>query len=258
MKDKSLKDQINEAISEIPQQLVVLESGVDPDLLKEYFEKSAVVLALENPDATTIQILSEKLTSVDISDNEKKDILLQLSHSGTVECYRAIEQYEKLLDDTLLKKWAILALQECRMFLESELLDESHGFILSGLGGLGNKLRYFFAVVAAQKNSLTKRQLHSIQSEVASICQKSNGIIEKVKCNKDYVSFTALIPIDIAVGDIIEQSIAQCNELGNYLMDDFLITNMEIPSDDELITYIDKMRNPSPEDYSEDEDSLLF
>lgn len=261
MKEKSLKDHINDAISQIPQQLVVLESGIEPGLLKEYFEKSTQIAGLEEDETPNIDRLRDILFNETTDVEEKKLIILLLAHTGTVACYRILEEYGQGVGEPLLQKWVLLALQECRMFLESELLDETHGFILSGLGGSGNKLRYFFAVVAAESNTLTPFQQQRVKVEFESICRQYHTQIEQVIFHPDYVAFTALIPIDVAVSDFIDRGIEQCNELGGFLLPDFLITNMEVPTTEQLTSYIEHMRNPETEDDEEedtddDEDSL--
>ncbi|OWY20245.1 hypothetical protein C7N43_21820 [Sphingobacteriales bacterium UPWRP_1] len=257
MRDKSLKDQINDAISQIPQQLVVLESAIDPGLLKEYFEKSTEVAGLREEDAENVESLKDALFD-ELGDIEKKKIImLLLAHTGSVTAYRILEEYGQVVQEPVLKKWMLLALQECRMFLESELLDETHGFILSGLGGSGNKLRYFFVVVAAEPNALTPFQQQRVESEFESICRQYHTQIEQVILNPDYVAFIALIPIDVTVNDFIDRGIEQSNELGNFLLTVYLITNMEIPTPEQLTEYIEQMRNSDGEmeetEYDEDD-----
>ncbi len=243
MKEKSLKEQISEAISQMPQQLVIVENSIEPALLKEYFDSSCSFGALRvkvPPDKITL--MTEHLFDTETLLDERKRILVVLAHDQTVESYRSIERFVNSEQEGLLKTWGRLALQEARMFLESELLDESHGFILSGLGGKGNKLRYFMALVAAIPNSLTTYQHQIVDLEIQTACREFDAELENVNFNMDYVSYTALIPLDVPVGDMIEIVIERCNELGDFLSPDYLITNIEIIPDEQIAEIIVDMR----------------
>ena len=73
--------------------------------------------------------------------SKKKNGWSYLATLDDVSVYRAIENFSK--QDTPLKKWAIIALQQSRMLLQSTLLDDPGVFISTGLGGQGLLLRYF-------------------------------------------------------------------------------------------------------------------
>ena len=63
-----------------------------------------------------------------------------------MECYRAIESFLEIAEE-ILHDWAVLALNESRMLLESKFLDESQVFISTGLGGKEEKFRYFVVLM---------------------------------------------------------------------------------------------------------------
>lgn len=62
----------------------------------------------------------------------------------------------------------------------------------------------------------------------------------------------------MAVSDIIDLAIEQCNELGNYLLPDFLITNMEIPTNEQLTEYINEMRKTEITEDIDENDDLVY
>lgn len=63
-------------------------------------------------------LLSEKS-----SIEEKKKALILLAHKGRLDAYETLEEYEKNPDSEL-KIWLNLAIQECKSFLESDIMDE--------------------------------------------------------------------------------------------------------------------------------------
>ncbi len=81
----------------------------------------------------------------------KKEILARLATIEKVECYRVIEAFLEIAEEDL-HDWALLALNESRMLLESKILDENQVFISTGLGGKEEKLRYFVALMSRTKS----------------------------------------------------------------------------------------------------------
>lgn len=129
---ENLYEKIQEILGGEQGSFKVLEQQINMDLQFEYYESSKLLS----------QELGEKwafdnaghLLEPGYSVELKKDILARLATIEKVECYRYIEDYlqgaEKEIHD-----WAVLALNESRMLLESSLLDESQVFISTGLGG---------------------------------------------------------------------------------------------------------------------------
>ena len=74
-----------------------------------------------------------------------------------MEAYRTIEKFFKQTGQEL-NAWSALALRECRMLLENELLEEERGFISTGLGGKGKRIRYCFVISSYNGESFQKRQ----------------------------------------------------------------------------------------------------
>ena len=124
--------------------LSVLEEEVDIKVQKEYFEM-ARVLSKKNTDLAelskqyveNINHLFDEATDIEV----KKKMLIVLATVDDVTVYRAIENFSK--QNTPLQKWAIIALQQSRILLQSNLLDDPGIFISTGLGGHGLLLRYF-------------------------------------------------------------------------------------------------------------------
>ncbi len=254
--NKSPKDQINEAAMHLPQQMIVIESGIDPQILKEYFEQATLIAEANDLEEKQfhVNLFEEALFDTEVNEKGKQIMLINLAQVGSIEAYRVIEKFVNTTSDENLKKWALLALQECRMSVESELTDETQGYILSGLGGKSNKLRYFFAVAAYKNTQLSPYQHQLVELELKSNCTKYQAEIEEVRFASQYISFVLLVPLEVAVGQIIEDTIDQCNEMGNFLMPNFLVTNVLIPTEEMMDELVDDLQNDRL-DSDEEEDA---
>ncbi len=133
----------------------ILESQVDMEIQLAYFQYSRKLKDTQDQEIALkdIALLSDNEVAIE----QKKDILSRLAKIDNPEAYRAIEKYRENSDQELLQ-WSILALQESRMVLETSLLGTTPVFISTGLGGQGDKLRYFVVMVAAADQSFEKWQ----------------------------------------------------------------------------------------------------
>lgn len=225
-------DDIRRILSSMPDKFDIMEDGIDFQTQKEYMEMSHSYGHGELTEEGTLKlsyILFNKNTPIE----GKKKALSLLAHLGTVVAFRQIEKYSKSPDKEL-TQWTLLALRECRMFLESSLGDDDTGFIISGLGGSGDRLRYYFFVLPLLEKSFTKTQKDIIRDEFTIVCQDNNSTIEKFYYSDNSVGLTILMPLDVAIGKLIETGIKKCNELGDFVFEYYYVTNQDIPGESEI------------------------
>ncbi|HEC41194.1 MAG TPA: hypothetical protein ENI20_00005, partial [Bacteroides sp.] len=144
MEGENIYDKIQEIFGESPGTLSILEEKVDIDLQMEYFELSKSVK--RNINEKVVFEEKQEIYNPLWTKKQKKKLLAQLASLESVQAYRFIEAYLKNCNEEI-RNWAILALQESRMLLESKLLDENQVFISTGLGGRDSKLRYFVVLI---------------------------------------------------------------------------------------------------------------
>ncbi len=217
--------QIQEAINNLPDNFSILEEQIDVELQIQYFNFSK---DLKN-DFTKEYILERKndLFDKNISVEEKKNLLVLLASENEVEAYRAIEKFAKNPLPEL-KEWSVLALQESRMLLQSTLLDEQQVFISTGLGGQGQKLRYF--VVLRSNNysaNFTKAQKQLIESELIFSIKKYDGVLEEIEFEEGFAKALFLMPLKSNIQDLFSSFIEECNQYGNFLNEDVILTNVK-------------------------------
>lgn len=215
---------------------ILIEEPIDLLTQKAYFSFSETI-DFANVDYRDILTNSDKLFSKDTPVESKKKILILLAHRGTPEAYSVIEKYVKNAEAEL-RAWAVLSLKECRMFLESNLLEEEGGLITTGLGGKGSKLRYYFVVSSKDGLPFSENRKAIMNREFETISHKYKSQIEEVIFEGDYAMIRILIPMSIAVGDIIEAGISECNQMGEFLTLDYYVTNVGKPTQEEISTYL--------------------
>lgn len=234
MQDKP--EDIQKFLDNLPEQFEILETGINFNVQAEYLEHSHSFDRGELTEKETLA-LGNILLNQQTPPEAKKKALSLLAHLGTILAFRLIEKYQKNYDKVL-EQWAALALQECKMFLESSLLDISAGFISSGLGGQGNRLRYYFLVLPLTGQLFNSNQTEIIRDEYLIVCKELNCISETIDLSEKYVGILLLVPLTVAVGTVIETGIKKCNELGTFVFEYYYVTNQNIPDSPEITEII--------------------
>jgi hypothetical protein len=254
MDDDLLYRKIQEALDHIPDNFNVLEEQIDVQLQMQYFEFAGklresedIGRLIDNKD-----ILFERGTNTE----EKKKVLAALASSAEVEAFRTIEKYLKKPDREL-KDWAILALQEGRMLLHTVLLDEQQVFISTGLGGKGQKLRYFVVFLNNLGSTLSGMQKKLLHGELKDVLEKNEGELEEFTEMIDYTTAVVILPLKAPLKEIFRGIIDECNQYGNFLKEDMVITNVKKLNPVEIVDLLNQQRNQvdevDPEGEEEDE-----
>jgi len=236
--------EIQRILESIPDMFDVMEEGIDIQTQKEYIELSHSFGEGELTEQETIKLGS--LLCRNIPVDGKKRALSMLAHIGTVVAFRQIEQYSKS-PDVELQKWTYLALRECRMFLENSLGDVNTGLIVSGMGGIGERMRIYFFVLPLMERPFTSLQKDTIRDEYTILCKAYNSIIETFYYADNYVGLTILIPFDVAIATIIDNGIKKCNELGAFVLEYYYVTNIGVPDESEIPDIIRIVMEGEPE-----------
>jgi hypothetical protein len=219
----------------------LMEDAIDLSIQEEYFYLSETI-DIDNVDYKEVLKESKKLFSENTPIETKKRILILLAHFGTAESYRTIEKYLNHSGQEL-KDWVLLSLKECRMFLESALLEEEGGFLSTGLGGKDNKLRYYFIVSPKEGLTFTETHRNTLKKGFETISQKYNSKIEGINFETNYAMIGIFIPMDFAVGDVIEEGISECNKMGEFLFFHYYVTNVKKPANEEILKYLEEIRH---------------
>lgn len=235
--EENIFGKIQELLGNFKGNYSVLQEQVDIDVQLEYFESS------KNLRKTKIhkdhESLIDRLNSEGSNLDQKKNILVQLASIDKVEAYRAIEMYNQNPDPEL-KDWSTLAMQESRVLLESSFLDENQVLISTGLGGKGSKLRYFIVLIAKKDMVFDELKKKIITNELNFVFQKNASELEDIEFSDRFAAVKALIPLTISLNGVFTEIIDECNQFGDFLHSNVIVTNVKVLSFEEISEYLIK------------------
>lgn len=238
MDEENIYKKIQEAISSLPENFSILEEQIDVELQMEYFNYSRDMKS-RFTDKLILQHQND-LFDQNIPVEEKKNLLVLLASQEKVESFRIIEKYAKNPDPEL-REWSILALQESRMVIQSSLMDEQQVYISTGLGGKGQKLRYFAVFIGnenVEEYSAVQRKL--IQNELDFALSKNDGILEEINFEVNLAIAILLLPVKSDIQGVFSSVINECNQYGDFVRQDIIITNVKRMSVDEIHRFINR------------------
>lgn len=253
MEEKQFYHNIRKVLDDLPDNFSILEEQIDIDVQMKYFEHAQKVRSKLQSDEYFEN--REQLFLPEISIEQKKEILLSIAVIDDVKAFRTIEKFLNQAEGEL-KQWAVLAFQESRMLIQSSLLDEQLVFISTGLGGKGQKLRYY--VVFINKNRgliLNSVQQKLLKDEVIFELNKHEGEFESMDFSEGFSTVLAMLPLQSDLKQIFRNIIDECNQYGGFLDDDMIVTNVKIMSRNEIIEMLKQNTNEQFDDYEEDDES---
>lgn len=174
--------------------------------------------------------------------DEKKNLLVLLASLEKVEAFRTIEKYAKKPDPEL-REWSILALQESRMMIQSSLMDEQQVYISTGLGGRGQKLRYFVVLIGREDDKdYSPVQQKLLNNELEFAITKIDGELEEMRFHKNLAIAIILLPVKSDIQGVFIGVINECNQYGDFVRQDIIITNVKRMSVDEIKLFVNRKK----------------
>ncbi len=110
------------------------------------------------------------------------------------------------------------------------------------MGGKENKLRYFFIITSTTGISFTESQNDLIKHNFLIVAEKFNSELETINFEKNYSRLKILVPLDVAIGNVIEKGINECNKYDNFIFKYYYVTNEKIPVKQEIEEYIKEIK----------------
>jgi hypothetical protein len=245
MGQENLHDKIQQILGGLQGNFNILEEQIDIDVQMEYFESSKEIKNTLDREETLRNM--EELFSDSFSIDQKKALMVRLASIDKVEAFRVLERY-RLNPDPLLKDWALLAMQESKMLLESTFLEESKVFISTGLGGKGQKLRYFIVLLAKEGIVIDDIKKKIIHSETGYNFKKYDAEIEELKFSGTFSTLKVIIPISAQIQDMLEVTIENCNQFGDFMQMNFIVTNVKELSDEEIAEVLKTIQSPGQQE----------
>ncbi len=231
MKNNGIYQRLKKLLNSGQSQLNILEEQIDLDLQLEYFEVSRKA----KKDINEKEVLRKKEMIFDgeISVEEKKYLLARLASLEEVKAYRSIEKYADS-SKGVLQQWAILALQESRMNLQSKLLGKKQVFISTGLGGNASGLRYCLVLSGKPGNDFGVLNKKVVRNEFEIILKEYSAELESIEYTGNYIRIMSIVPLEVQVVQMFAEIVRECNRYGQFLLGEFILTNVRIPDLQEI------------------------
>lgn len=249
MEEKQFYQNIKKVLDDLPENFSILEEQIDIEVQMKYFEQAKQVRGLKLE--TECFENRDLLFSPDADLARKKEILLTIATLDDVKAYRTIEKFVKIAESEL-KQWAVLALQESRMLIQSSLLDEQLIFISTGLGGKGKKLRYYVVFINKNRQEiLNPTQQKLLKDEIVFELDKHDGEMESMDFSEGFSTLLAMLPLQSDLKQVFRNIIDECNQYGNFLDDDMIVTNVKIMSRNEILEMLKQNANQDFDEFDE-------
>ena len=240
--DNDIFKKFRDSFSKIDGHFHILEQRVPVERQMEYFKYSEKIRKdQDKPDISKMDfsVFEDSLDDPESTVEHKKYVLSILATSRQVKAYRILEEYAQAPDPDV-ADWAYMALMESRIALESELSDEKQIYISTGLGGKGEKLRFYVLMTSKGKKPFQEYQRQTIEREFAYYLPKTDCEIERLTIGEQYVELVFLIPVRTDIKATLDRVINECNQYGDFLSNVFTITNVKELTPEEISEIISK------------------
>ncbi len=225
-------DDLRKMFADNPQSLNIIEEQIDLGVQASYYKRSRM-LRRQVYDLDEVLEKVPYLYDPETRLEDKRDILVKLASFDDVEAFRTIEKFKNDSEGEI-RLWASMAYRESKAEIEGSLLDETQVIISTGLGGKGNKLRYFVCFVNEQDSPFSNVQARILQGELESAVDRYNSDIESITFSDRFMRVKVLIPITTAPSDVIQQVVDATEDFGGFLDETLVISNVKEMDDDEM------------------------
>ena len=252
MEEDEFYNNIQKALENLPENFSILEEQIEIEVQMKYFEYAKELREKNNQQECFDN--RNDLFIPEIGEERKKEILSSIATIDDVKAFRTIEKFVREAKGDL-KQWAILALQESRMLIQSSLLDEQQVFISTGLGGKGKKLRYYVVFINRDEQKiLNKTQQKLLKNELIFELKANDGEFESMDFLEGFSTSLVMLPLQSDIKMVFRNVIEECNQFGNFLDDDIIVTNVKIMSRSEIIQLLHQNKNEDSDELEEKQD----
>ncbi len=218
-------DSLQDFLTQMNDNVSIISSNIPVEVQMKYYE--LLEKNIENIKKDVIREQAQMLFSNNIDIEEKKKLLVALASFDEVDFFRTIERYNKN-PDTELKHWSAMAYNHAKVNLENAFLPNKKILISTGLGGKENKLRYFVVLLSDdQTTPFTKTQKKVIKNEIDIVFKENDVELETLEFFDNYVTLKMLLSLKVPVQGVFLQIISNCNELGRFMSEHFIVTNVK-------------------------------
>lgn len=231
-------EDIHEFFEDFPERFILTSEELDPTLYEEYVDFQERVHDEYHTEESILQE-SEQLFEDTPSFGRKKALLVLLAQMGTVQTYRRLERFVAQASDEL-RAWGLIALYECRVRMESDLLETEVGLISTGLGGQAHRLRYV-VIVGLVFADVDREDRQCVLAAFQEVCQAHDSELEQLEFHERYIQAALLVSMHVPVGTVIDECVDAVNEKRLLLRQKYYVTNVKQPTEDDIHAYLQEI-----------------
>lgn len=239
--DKIL-DQLRDSSGEMKANMHMLNEIVPVEEQMKYFQYSKHIQNDKEKDNLDRNYLIARLFTPEVNIEDKRYYLSVLAGIVDVAAYRAIETYHSSPLEPELGYWSALALAESKILLDAEFSGEKQFFVSTGLGGKGKKLRYFSVIASANRNEFSDFEQNTLLRELQFQFECADIEIESLEVKENYLRMIILCGLSHDARNCVRKAITEANQLGHFVDEHFLLTNVKQISDEEIHLLLKKSK----------------
>ncbi len=244
---EKMLNQLRDSSGELKSNMHLLNEMVPVEEQMKYFEYSKYIQSTKDNSALDRNYLIARLFTPEIDIEDRRYYLSALAGIVDVAAYRALETYHSSPLETGLTNWSAMALAESKMLLDTELSGEKQFFVSTGLGGKDGKLRYFSVVASYDRSDFNDFQKETLLRELQFAFKTHNIEVESIEIKHNYLKMFILCGLNQDGHECIDNAINECNEMGHFVDNKFLLTNVKQIKDSEIEILL-KQKNSNSRD----------
>jgi hypothetical protein len=225
-------NKFQDSLKGLGRNLQVLDTTISVNKQMEYF-KFIEHVRQNIPEDENVDELIEILNAEDTTFSEMKYVMARLAISGDVKAYRVLENYNKTPRTDLIE-WSALSVLQAKITLEAEFSEEKQVFISTGLGGKGDKLRFYAFFKSADLEAFSAYQRDLIEKEFLFSINKHQAILEEINIESNYFTLLFLMKLQENIQNALGEALVECNQYGAFISPQFIITNVKIFNEQDI------------------------
>lgn len=214
-----------------------IDEAIPLEEQKRYFISSQATRS-RHPRLSTEELndIESLIYKREMGEGWHRNTLILLAATGQIEAYRILEDF-LVVTPKKLKNWATIAEFDGRIGLEASLSDKQGVTVItSGLGGHNGLMRFMLISAARQWEPLKEYQRDLMLKEFSYAVKNARGEIEEISTGDAYLLMTFLLPLGLVPDPIFHQTVAICNEFGDFLApENLFITNVNRIEENDII-----------------------
>lgn len=111
-------------------------------------------------------------------------------------------------------------------------------------GGQGLLLRYFCVFFYRVPGDLPSFQQNTLKNEAETAINNAQGCIESTEFKGNYAVMLLLLPLKTELQPLFAGIIDECNQYGNFLHENMIITNVKKLTDEEIMHLLHAKNKP--------------